>query len=45
MTPLTHRLTPRSFLARTSPVRAPNDRGLTLGHGRPRQHPTFRSTI
>jgi DNA polymerase (family 10) len=45
MTPLTHRLSPRSSLARTSSVRAADDRGLRLGQGRPRRHHTSRSTI
>jgi hypothetical protein len=30
MTPVTHRLTPRSFLARTLPVRAADDRVVML---------------
>jgi hypothetical protein len=42
---VTHLLTPRSFLARTSSVRAADDRVVMLGHGRPRRHHTFRSTI
>jgi hypothetical protein len=45
MTPVTRRLAPRSFLARTFQVRAADDRGAMLGHGRPRRHHTSRSTI
>jgi hypothetical protein len=45
MTPVTHRLTPRSLLTRTFQVRAADDRRAMLGHGRPRRHHTFRPTI
>jgi cytochrome c-type biogenesis protein CcmH len=45
MTPVTHCLSPRSFLARTLQVRARNGRGLMLGHGRPRRQHTSRPTI
>src|SRR5688500_12239938 len=45
MTPLTHRLSPRSSLARTSSVRAADDRGLRPGQRRPRRHHTVRSTL
>jgi hypothetical protein len=41
MTPLTRRLTRRSFLARTFPVRARNDRILVLGQGPPPPAPHF----
>src|SRR5918994_1240187 len=34
MTPVTHRLRPRSFLTRTTPVRVRNDHVLMLGHTR-----------
>jgi hypothetical protein len=45
MAAVTRRIAARSPAAHTSPVCTAVDRTPLLGHGRPRPHPNYRSTI